>query len=211
MQKKYPFQLLPLDYPYHALEPYIDEQTMHYHHDKHLKTYVENLNRILQEYPSKQSLSLTQILENIASFPINIQTSLRNNAGGVYNHELYFKIIHPYYTSNRKKNELLQKIQETYGGVDPFIHQFQEKAKEVFGSGYTFLVCNKFQELEIVNRKNQENPLENNLKPIVLMDLWEHAYYLKYKNERNQYIENFMKLINFDVANDIYLSCLKEQ
>lgn len=211
MNEKYLFKLPDLGYPYNSLEPYIDSETMHYHHDKHFRTYVDNLNNILKDYPIYQNLTLTQILKNIASFPIEIQNKIRNNAGGVYNHYLYFKIIDPFFVPKNNKNELIDKINSTYGSIDEFFKKFKDKAKEVFGSGYTFLVLDKINDLNLINTKNQDTPLELNLKPILLIDLWEHAYYLKYKNVRDKYIDNFIKLINLDMANEVYLENLKEQ
>lgn len=205
INEKYPFKLPDLGYPYNSLEPYIDSETMHYHHDKHFKTYVDNLNNILKDYPMFQDLTLLQILQNIASFPNEIQSKVRNNAGGVFNHWLYFKIIEPFYISRNSENKLVEKIISTYGSINKFFDEFKIKAKEVFGSSYTFLVLDTLNNLKLINTKNQDTPLELNLKPILLIDLWEHAYYLKYRNVRDEYIDNFIKLINFDIANEIYL------
>lgn len=209
MNEKYPFKLPNLGYPYNSLEPYIDSETMHYHHDKHFKTYVDNLNNILKDYSCYQNLTLTQILKNIPSFPSEIQDRIRNNAGGVYNHYLYFKTIDPFFSSNNNENRLINKINYIYGSVNEFITVFKEKAKEVFGSGYTFLVLDEMNNLKLINTKNQDTPLNLNLKPILLIDLWEHSYYLKYKNVRDEYIDNFIKLINFDIANEIYQEYLR--
>lgn len=204
INEKYPFKLPDLDYQYNSLEPYISSEIMHYHHDKHFKTYLDNLNNALKDYPMYHNLTLIEILQNIASFPSEIQTKVKNNAGGVYNHWLYFKIIDPFFVSKNYKNKLIEKINSTYGNIDNFFSEFKNKAREVFGSGYTFLVLDKINNLKLINTKNQDTPLELNLKPILLIDLWEHAYYLKYKNVRDEYIDNFIKLINFDVANEIF-------
>lgn len=209
INEKYPFKLPELGYPYNSLEPYIDSETMSYHHDKHFKTYVDNLNNILKNYPIYQNLTLKQILQNIASFPSEIQTNVRNNAGGVFNHWLYFKIINPFFVSKNKDNKLISKLSSTYGSMDNFFSEFKRKSKEVFGSGYTFLVLDKLNNLKLINTKNQDTPLEQNLKPILLIDLWEHAYYLKYRNLRDEYIDNFIRVINFDVANEVFLDFLK--
>ena len=208
LNEKYPFKLPDLGYPYNSLEPYIDSETMHYHHDKHFKTYVDNLNNILKNYPMYKNLTLKQILQNIESFPNEIQTKIRNNAGGVFNHWLYFKIINPIYVSKNKENKLVAKIISTYGSIEEFFNEFKNKAKEVFGSGYTFLVLDNVNNLKLVNMKNQDTPLELNLKPIILIDLWEHAYYLKYRNLKDEYIDNFTRIINFDVVNEVYLNNL---
>lgn len=205
LEETYPFKLSKLEYPYNSLEPYITEEIMYYHHDKHLKTYIDNLNNILQNYPIYQKLTLKQILTNLYSFPEEIREKIKNNAGGVYNHNLYFKIINPYFVSKNEDNKLLTKINEEYKTLDNFLDIFKNMAKSVFGSGYTFLVLDKFNNLKLINRANQNTPLVNNLKPILLIDVWEHAYYLKYKNLRDEYINNFVKLINFDIANEEYL------
>lgn len=206
INQKYPFVLPKLSYPYDSLEPYIDSETVHYHYDKHFKKYVDNLNDMIKKYPMYNNLTLIEILKNISSFPDEIKTKIRNNAGGVYNHYLYFKIMNPYITKGTNQNELLDKIKSQYGSIEVFLDELKTKAKEVFGSGYTFLVLNKFNNLELINTKDQNTPIELNLKPIFNIDLWEHAYYLKYKNLRDEYIDNYIKLINFDIVNQIYLN-----
>ena len=208
LEEVYPFKISKLEYPYNSLEPYISEEIMYYHHNKHLKTYIDNLNSILQNYPMYQNLTLDQMLRNLYSFPEEIREKIQNNAGGVYNHNLYFKILNPYFASKNEENKLLEKINVEYKSLDKFLDTFKNMSKTVFGSGYTFLVLDKFNNLKLVNTPNQNTPFANNLKPIFLIDLWEHAYYLEYKNLRDEYIDNFVKLINFDIVNQIYLKTI---
>ena len=122
INQKYPFILPKLEYPYNSLEPYIDVETIHYHYDKHFKAYVDNLNKVLKDYPMYHNLNLVEILKNIYSFPEEIRKKVRNNAGGVYNHYLYFKIINPYFTAKNIQNELIEKINHTYGDINVFFN-----------------------------------------------------------------------------------------
>ena len=204
MEQRYPFKLPNLPYPYEALEPYIDKETMMLHHDKHLKTYIDNLNNILKDYPMFWDWTLEELIKNIASLPNEIQEEVRNNAGGVYNHFMYFNVINP--IENNKETPLLkQKLIEDFGSLENFFNLFKEAAKKQFGSGYAFLVIDKNGNLKIVNKENQDNPLEDNLYPILLIDVWEHAYYLKYNNRRGEYIDSFMKLINWKNVEENYM------
>ncbi len=210
MEQKYPFKLPNLPYPYEALEPYIDKETMMLHHDKHLKTYIDNLNNILKDYPMFWDWTLEELIKNIASLPNEIQEEVRNNAGGVYNHFMYFDVISP--IENNKETPLLkQKLIEDFGSLENFFNLFKEAAKKQFGSGYAFLVIDKNGNLKIVNKENQDNPLEDNLYPILLIDVWEHAYYLKYNNRRGEYIDSFMKLINWRNVEENYMNNKKGQ
>ncbi len=208
MNEKYPFSLKPLTYPYSALEPHIDEKTMILHHDKHLKTYVDNLNDVLKDYPQYHNFDLETILRNLYSIDPKIREKVRNNAGGVYNHNLYFKLIEPY-NKEDKRLEIEDAIIENFSSVNNFFEIFKKNAKNNFGSGYTFLVLDKNKMLKIVNTKNQDTVLEMNLCPLLLIDVWEHAYYLKYNNLRDEYIDNFLKVVNWKNVNERYLECLK--
>ncbi len=210
MEDKYPFKLIPLPYEYNALEPYIDEETMMFHHDKHLANYVNKLNSILEQYPDYHNMSIEEILRNIFSFPEYIQEDIRNNAGGVFNHNMYFNILGKYKNTIPNGN-FLKAIIENYGSIDEFLNAFKEMALSVFGSGYTWLVIDETNNLKIVNTPNQNTVIEENLYPILLIDVWEHAYYLKNQNRRDEYIDNFFKVIDWNKVEDIYNNYLKDK
>lgn len=194
----YPFQLPSLPYDYDALEPYIDQETMHYHHDKHFKGYVDNLNKALAPYPNLQQLNLIQLLQRGRNLPAASFTDIMHNAGGVYNHSLFFENLAPENSANNiPHGMLLQMIRLQYGSFEHFKNYFSEKAADVFGSGWTYLVLTSNKNLRIVNFKNQDTPVTINASPIILFDVWEHAYYLKYRNSRKDYIENLWNIINF--------------
>lgn len=191
------YKLMKLPYPYNALEPDISAQTVDIHYNKHHKKYNDNLNKLIE----KDLFSLEQIPQNIDKFPIEKRGEILFNAGGVLNHNLYWNSM-----NNQKslpKGKLLDKINETYGNYENFKNSFIQKAKMMTGSGYTFLVSND-NKLTIMNLPNQETPLSYGLIPLFTVDLWEHAYYLDYKNDRDKYIDNFWNKANFDYASKTY-------
>lgn len=198
INSKYPFELPELPYAYNALEPVMSEETLHYHHDKHFQTYIDNLNSALKDYPQLQDKTLRELLASPQMLPSDAFTKIMNNGGGVYNHTLFFEGLAPIgenvHTPSRK---LKEKINETFGTFDEFKALFTEQALAVFGSGWTYLVENTLGKLQIMNFKNQETPVEVGAKPIILIDVWEHAYYLDYKNLRAQFAENFWKVVKF--------------
>ena len=181
---------------YDSLEPVIDLQTLDLHYNKHYQKYLDNLNSLVGNY----SGSVIDIIKNIDAFPLNKRGEILYNAGGVYNHELYFKSMNnkPFTT-----NELVKALILKYGSLEKFQEEFIKVANKMVGSGYTFLVL-KDNGFDIINMPNQENPYTYDMIPLLTLDLWEHAYYLKYYNNRNLYINNFFSIINFDNANEIY-------
>ena len=189
----YPFSLPPLPYPYDALEPYIDTQTMELHHDRHFKAYIDNLNKALENYPSLKRLNLLELVRNQDNLPVDVC----RNAGGVYNHNLFFEGIGPPDGNNLPTGRLSDMIDRKFGSFEGFKKQFSDSAKAVFGSGFTYLVTDKGGNLRIVNTKNQNTPVKWGYTPIILFDVWEHAYYLKYKNVRADYIENLWNVVKF--------------
>ena len=194
----YPYELPPLPYAYDALEPYIDEQTMHYHHDKHFQTYVDNLNNALEPYPALQRLLLEQLLSGRCNLPRAARTAILHNAGGVYNHTLYFNGLAPAGTGRNTPNERLSMlIDNTLCSFDNFRELFTKNALSVFGSGWTFLTCDCRNRLCIINLKNQDTVVPYRVKPLVIFDVWEHAYYLKYKNLRADYVNGLWNIVNF--------------
>jgi Fe-Mn family superoxide dismutase len=195
----YPFELPPLPYAYDALEPYIDEETMHYHYDKHFAGYINNLNHALEPYTELHDLTLEQLLCS-QDLPEEAQETILNNAGGVYNHTLFFNILAPASEPVHQPLEgspLLEAIEGFFGSFEQFKEQFNRSAKEVFGSGWTALVSDSQGNLDIRNIANQDVLFCENLEPVILFDVWEHAYYLKYRNDRADYIENLWNVIKF--------------
>ena len=196
--KTYPFELPPLRYEYDALEPYIDAETMRYHHDKHFKTYIDNLNKALEEFPMLQKLTLRKLLENPHLVPAEERENVMHNAGGVYNHDIFFgNLTPPDEVGHEPHGSLLEVIIRAFGSVYDYKAEFTKRALEVFGSGYAALVANRRGELEIITLKNQDTALAHRATPIMLLDVWEHAYYLKYKNLRADYIQEIWNVLTF--------------
>ena len=197
---RYPYELPPLPYPYNALEPYIDEETMLVHHDKLFAGFVTLLNGVLKPYPKLQKLSLEQLLVNPNILPKNSRLDITRYAGGVYNHILFFAKMAPPGENqhNIPTGKLMQNINKTFGSFDKFKALFSQNAAAVFGSGYTFLVKNRHGGLKIINTRNQETPLRLGYSPIIILDVWEHGYFLKYKERRDEYINNFWDIVVFD-------------
>jgi Fe-Mn family superoxide dismutase len=194
-QNHYPFQKVPLNFSFSALEPYIDTKTMQVHYERHYNTYVEKLNTYLQDKPALQNLSLEDLIKN---FPND--TEIQHNGGGTYNHALYFSTLRPAPKSQiivGLGGRLLQSIVRDFGSFNTFKDQFSAAANSVFGSGYAWLVQNANKKLSIITTANQDTPLTQNLIPLLCIDVWEHAYYLKYLNERNNYVNNFYNVIDW--------------
>ena len=202
----YPFVNLPLPYAYDALEPYIDEKTMHLHHDKHLQTYIDNLNKVLDAHPELQSLSLTELLKYLSRMPADVQQPIRNNGGGVYKHRFYFALLtNP--TEGEAVGHLGEAITRTFGSFQNFKDQFKQAALSVFGSGYAWLVLNNGR-LEIMTTANQNTSIELRLGPILAIDVWEHAYYLKHYNVRADYIDDWFQVVNWEQAELNYYAAM---
>lgn len=196
----YPFELEPLPYKYDAMEPYIDSETMYYHHDKHYRTYIDNLNAALEPHPNLQELTLEQLLTWTRFLPQDTYTKIMQNGGGVYNHSLFFKCLAPPEEEERTPSgTLLADIIETYGSFTGFKRAFYTEALKVFGSGWTYLVYTRQGKLKIINLKNQETPLQLKARPVLAVDVWEHAYYLKYKSARSEYLHALWELLTYPV------------
>lgn len=206
MNDHYIFINTPLPYAYNALEPYIDEKTMKLHHNRHLQTYIDNLNKTLSKYPQFQSWTLEELIINIASLPEDIQTPVKNNGGGVYNHRFYFHNLTP--PSHSQPIGLINDtIKKEYGSYDAFQKQFKAAALSVFGSGYAGLVVTAAGNLKILTTQNQDTPLPLHVCPILNVDVWEHAYYLKHYNLRADYIDDWFHVINWDHVNKNFIRC----
>lgn len=202
----YPFVVRPLPYEYDALMPVLDEDTLHFHHDKHYKTYVDNLNSALSDYPELQRMSLKELLSSIETLPGQVQTAIRNNGGGVYNHELYFDSMkNP--VGQEPGGALAEAIDRDFGSYRQWKEQMKQAAVGKFGSGWAWLVADNKGKLSIVQTANQDVPDLQEFTPIFLVDVWEHAYYLQYQNRRADYVEGWFDLINWRKAEKRYEEC----
>ncbi len=190
------YELPKLHYAYDALEPVIDARTMEIHYTKHHNAYVTGLNTALAKHPTL-SLTLTEMLSDLTRVPEDIRTAVRNNGGGHYNHTLFWEVMTPG-GANMPKGKLLEAINHAFGSFDNFKDQFSTAAKTRFGSGWAWLVKTE-KGLIVTSTPNQDTPL-NLGTPILGLDVWEHAYYLNYQNRRPDYVENFYKVINWDVV-----------
>jgi Superoxide dismutase len=203
----YPFSLKPLPYSYDALEPYIDAATVQIHHDRHLKSYVDNLNNTLDEYPQYHSWSLERLLKSASSLPAAIRTAVINNGGGVYNHNLYFDALRE--PGGRQPEGVLKNaLMKAFGSMENFETEMKKAGVSVFGSGYAWLVSDGNGKLKIITTANQDTPLPLGLCPILPLDVWEHAYYLKYQNRRPDAIDGWFNLINWEQAEKNYIACM---
>jgi superoxide dismutase, Fe-Mn family len=198
------FVLPDLPYGYSSLEPYIDTKTMKLHHDKHHRAYVDNLNSALKEYPQFQKLSVEELATNWKDLPDAIRTEVRNNAGGHLNHSLFWHWLTPKRAGHKIPKDLRRDISKTFGSMNKFKDEFIKAAKKVFGSGWAWLSFDKDNKLVITTTPNQDNPITDGLKPILGLDVWEHAYYLRYNNRRPDYLEALWKVINWAEVNSLY-------
>ena len=190
------FELKPLPYAYDALEPYIDKETMMLHHDKHEKAYLDNLNKAVAKYPELYKKGLEGILKDLNSVPEDVRETVKNNAGGVYNHDFFWSVMSPE-KDTKPKGDLLKAINKDFGSFDEFKNKFKDAALGRFGSGWAWLVINKDGNLSIISTANQDSPISQGLTPILGIDVWEHAYYLKYQNKRSDYIDNWWNVVNW--------------
>jgi len=208
MIQHYPFELLPLPYLYDALEPHIDMETMFFHHSKHLRAYVENLNKLLKPYPEFHEWTLERLLLENQALPEEIREGVRKNAGGVYNHQLYFAGMSP------APSELTGKLKEAllldFPSWEAFYEAFFNMSMELFGSGYVWLAADERGKLVLFPLKNQDTPLPKGLSPILNLDVWEHAYYLKHQNLRADYIRAWFRVVNWNEAERRYGNALLE-
>ena len=205
---QYPFEPMPLPYEYNALEPYLCEEILHLHHDKHYVGYVEKLNEILKNYPNLQNMTLDELLINTDELPNEAKTSIQNQAGGVYNHQLYFSGM-----NNREcelpTDRIALAINSAFGSIDQFKAELSAAAINQFGSGYAWLILSNGK-LQIIATPNQDTPISLTVTPLLCIDVWEHAYYLQYQNRRADYVENWFNLINWDFVGARYMSLVKE-
>lgn len=192
-------ELPKLNYSYDALEPYIDETTMTIHHTKHHAAYVNNLNAALEKYPELLEKSVEELLKTLKDIPEAIYWAVRNSGGGHYNHSLFWE--------NLKKGgapvpsgKLLELLDKDFGSFENFKENFSKVALSHFGSGWVWLVLDKVGGLKVLSTLNQDSPITDGLKPILGLDIWEHAYYLKYNNRRVDYIKEWWNVVNWEVV-----------
>lgn len=197
------FVLPPLPYAYDALEPYIDQQTMVLHHDKHHAGYVKNLNEAIANYPDLQDQSVETLLQNIESLPEAIRNTVRNNGGGHANHTLFWESMTPD-ASGMPSGAIAQAITDQFGDFAAFQEAFNTTGKDQFGSGWAWLVLNSEGELEVTSTANQDSPIMSGAQPLLGNDVWEHAYYLSYQNKRGDYLNAWWNTVNWDVVNERY-------
>lgn len=199
------YEKIQLPYAYNALEPYIDAETMEVHYSKHHQTYVNNLNNLLEGHNDlTEGKSIEDLLSNLDSIPENIRQGVINQGGGVVNHNIYFSILSPN-PNKEPKGRLLEKINKTFGSLDNLKKELSDLAVSQFGSGFAWLAKDKDGNLKTLKTLNQDNPLSLGLTPILGIDVWEHAYYLKYKNLRPEYVRNIWNVIDWSKVEELYL------
>jgi superoxide dismutase, Fe-Mn family len=189
------YELPKLNYNYDALEPFIDAQTMEIHHSKHHQAYVNNLNAALAKHP-EITLPLEELLKDLSKVPVDIRGAVQNNGGGVYNHSFFWPLLKKN-NGMKPTGKLLTLIQRDFGSYEAFVEAFSNAAKTRFGSGWAWLVLNKEGKLVITSTPNQDIPFSEG-KLLLTLDVWEHAYYLKYQNRRPDYVTAFFQVINWD-------------
>ncbi len=192
------FELPALPYAVDALEPYIDAQTMSIHHTKHHQAYITNLNAAIEKHPELADKSLEDLLSDLNAIPEDIRVAVRNHGGGTWNHNMFWEIMGPK-MGGAPSGELTRAIESAFGSFDAFKSEFEKAATTRFGSGWAWLV-KKGDGLAVFSTANQDNPLSDGLTPILGIDVWEHAYYLKYQNRRPEYISNWWNVVNWEAV-----------
>ncbi len=202
------YTLPELPYSYNSLEPHIDALTMEIHHTKHHQAYVDNLNKALMDYPELQIKELHELLMNLEDIPEGIRTAVRNNGGGHLNHSMFWLLMSPD-GGGLPVGTIAQAITKFFNSFQDFKAAFATAAKTNFGSGWTWLCVNKDGELVIVSTPNQDNPITQDLFPVLGLDTWEHAYYLHYQNKRADYIDAWWNLVNWEQVEENYITIME--
>jgi Fe-Mn family superoxide dismutase len=199
------YTLPALPYANNALEPHIDARTMEIHHTKHHQAYIDKLNAALEAQPETSKISLEELLKDLNMVPENIRSAVQNNGGGHFNHSFFWNLMSP--NPTKEPTEKLQtKLDETFGSMDNFKTEFKNTALNRFGSGWAWLVMTNNQELKIISTANQDTPLALGQTPLLGIDVWEHAYYIEFRNSRKNYIDEFWEAVNWNFANENYIS-----
>lgn len=199
----YVYTLPPLPYSFGALEPYLDALTMEIHHDRHHQTYIDNLNKALADYPELYNRSLEELLKNLASVPEPIRTAVRNNGGGHQNHTMFWTLMKQQ-GGGEPVGIVAQEIKRLFGSFQAFQEQFNTAAKTRFGSGWAWLSIDQAGKLVVTSTANQDSPLSEGLTPVLGLDVWEHAYYLKYQNKRPDYIAAWWHVVDWHRVEEYY-------
>lgn len=199
------FTLPDLPYAHDALEPHIDTETMHLHHDKHHNTYVTNLNAAIEKYPELAAKDIDTLIAELDQVPADIRTAVQNNGGGHANHTLFWEIMGPN-AGGEPTGEIKAAIDATFGSFDAFKEKFAAAATTRFGSGWAWLVVDKDGNLEVMSTANQDSPLTLGKTPVLTLDVWEHAYYKKFSNVRPDYIKAFWNVVNWNEVNKRFLA-----
>jgi Fe-Mn family superoxide dismutase len=207
-QGKTEFELPKLPYAYDALEPYIDAKTMEIHHDRHHKAYVDNLNKALAKHPDLQGKSLEELLRNLKNVPQDIQTAVRNNGGGHYNHTMFWNNMAK--NGGKPSGALAKAIEAELGGFEKFQKAMSDAAVGRFGSGWAWLLVGEGGKLRVESTPNQDNPIMQGATPILGLDVWEHAYYLKYQNRRPEYVQAWWHVVNWNDVSERYSKASKQ-
>jgi Fe-Mn family superoxide dismutase len=197
-----PYELPPLPYAHNALEPFIDEQTMQIHHGKHHQAYVTNLNAALEKYPELQGKPIEQLIADMNAIPEDIRTAVRNNGGGHANHAFFWTLMAPN-AGGAPTGAVAEAINARFGSFDAFKEAFSKAGVGRFGSGWAWLIKSG-SGVEIVSTPNQDSPLMEGKTPVLGIDVWEHAYYLKYQNKRPDYIAAWWNVVNWDAVNTLF-------
>ena len=197
------FDLPDLPYDYDALEPHIDEQTMRVHHDKHHAGYTQKLNNALEGHDDLQEHSIEELLAGLDTLPTDVQTPVRQNGGGFYNHRLFWNTMSPNGGST-PNGDLAEAINDAFGSFEDFQDAFADTATGQFGSGWGWLVAQPDGELAVTSTPNQDNPLMDGHTPLLGVDVWEHAYYLSYQNERGTYVDQWWNVVDWDAVGENY-------
>lgn len=197
------YEVPPLPYAYEALEPHIDAETMHLHHDKHHAAYVNNLNAALEKHPELADKSPEDLVRDLNSVPEDIRTAVRNNGGGHVNHTMFWQIMGPN-GGGQPTGALAEAINKAFGDFDSFKQQFNDAGTKRFGSGWAWLCRDSSGNLHIESTANQDNPFSEDHFPIMGNDVWEHAYYLKYQNRRPEYLSAWWNVVNWAEVNKRY-------
>lgn len=196
-----------LNYKYSDLEPYIDEETMRVHHTKHHQAYVDKLNAALEPFPDLAQEPIENLLRDLSKVPETIRQTVINNGGGHYNHSLFWQVIGPAAVSGEPREQTITALDQFFGGAEGFKEKFLAAATGHFGSGWAWLAVRDGR-LEIMSTANQDSPLSQGWRPVLALDVWEHAYYLKYQNRRPEYAEAFFKVINWGAVEEKLVSAL---
>lgn len=197
------YKLPELPYSYDALEPYIDAKTMEIHYTKHHQTYINELNAALEKYPELQKKSLHNLLADLQSVPEAVRTTIRNHGGGTMNHDMFWLMMKKN-GDGQPKGHVGKEIDKVFGSFEAFKEEFTTAAKKRFGSGWAWLVLDKSGKLAITSTANQDTPISDGLKPILGLDVWEHAYYLKYQNRRPDYIGAWWQVVNWEYVDELF-------